>query len=291
MTPAAPTSERREYIALSAIFHVIGWFLTVLGMLMTVPAIVDLISGHRDWTVFAASAAVTVFLGVVLLLSTEAPKLQISRRQGFVLTTGIWIFSALFGAMPLAFSELDLTYTDAFFEAMSGLTTTGSTVIVGLDAAPPGILLWRGLLQWVGGIGFIVVGLAMLPFLRIGGMQLFRTESSERSDKIVPQARRFAGMLLVVYIALTTACAVLLDFAGMTHFEAVVHAMTTISTGGFSTSDGSIGHFDNWLIEWIIVVFMIASSLPFVLYARMLRGGPAALLRESQVRSFIRFNA
>ena len=289
MTPAAPTSERREYIALSAIFHVIGWSLTVLGMLMTVPAIVDLISGHRDWTVFAASAAVTVFLGVVLLLSTEAPKLQISRRQGFVLTTGIWIFSALFGAMPLVFCELGLTYTDAFFEAMSGLTTTGSTVIVGLDRAPPGILLWRGLLQWIGGIGFIVVGLAILPFLRVGGMQLFRTESSERADKMIPQARRFAGMLLIVYIGLTVLCGTLLDLAGMTHLEAVVHAMTTVSTGGFSTSDASIGHFDSWLIEWIIVVFMIAGSIPFVVYIRMLQGRPGSIIREAQVRSFIRF--
>jgi len=290
MTPFAPAGDTSEHIALKPVFHVIGWFVSTLGILMILPAIADLISGHPDWTVFITSAAVTVFLGVALLLSTGSTKHSISRRQGFVLTTGIWIFSALFGAMPMVFSELDLTYTDAFFEAMSGLTTTGSTVIIGLDEAPPGILLWRAVLQWIGGIGFIVVGLAILPFLRIGGMQLFRTESSERSDKIVPQARRFAGMLLGVYIALTTACAVLLDFAGMTHFEAIVHAMTTISTGGFSTSDGSIGYFDNWLIEWIIVLFMIASSLPFVAYVRMLRGRPDSILRESQVRSFIRFN-
>ena len=139
MVPSTPTGDRRESIALTAVFHVIGWFLTTLGSLMTVPAIVDLISGHPDWTVFAVSAAVTVFLGVALLLSTEAPELRISRRQGFVLTTGIWVFSAAFGAVPLVFCELGLTYTDAFFEAMSGLTTTGSTVIVGLDQAPPGI--------------------------------------------------------------------------------------------------------------------------------------------------------
>jgi trk system potassium uptake protein TrkH len=289
MTPFAPPASTREYVALKPVFHVIGWFLTAVGLLMILPAIVDLGVGHGDWKAFAASATVTVFLGIALILSTDSPNLSISRRQGFVLTTGIWIFSAAFGAMPMAFSELNLTYTDAYFEAMSGLTTTGSTVIIGLDTAPPGILLWRGLLQWIGGIGFIVVGMAMLPFLRVGGMQLFRTESSERSDKIVPQARRFAGMLLLVYIALTTACAVLLDFAGMTHFEAVVHAMTTISTGGFSTSDGSVGHFDSWLIEWILVVFMIASSLPFVVYARMLRGRPGSILRESQIRSFIRF--
>jgi trk system potassium uptake protein len=289
MSPFASPGGTREYIALNPVFYVIGWFLAALGMLMTLPAIVDLLAGHGDWKTFAASATLTMFLGVALLLSTGSPELSISRRQGFVLTTGIWIFSAAFCAVPLVFSELNLSYTDAFFEAMSGLTTTGSTVIIGLDEAPPGILLWRGLLQWVGGIGFIVVGLAILPFLRVGGMQLFRTESSERSDKIIPQARRFAGMLLVVYIGLTATCAVLLDFAGMTHFEAVVHAMTTISTGGFSTSDGSVGHFDSWLIEWIIVVFMIASSLPFVAYIRMLRGRPGAILREAQVRSFIRF--
>ena len=176
-------------------------------------------------------------------LATAGPIQALSVHQGFLLTTGVWLASALAAALPLMFAEFDLNFTNAFFEAMSGLTTTGATVVVGLDQAPPGILLWRSILQWVGGIGFIVVGLAILPFLQMGGMQLFRLESSEKSDKAVPQAKRFAFLLLSIYIGLSTACMIALLMAGMTPLEAVAQAMSTVATGGFSTSDGSIGHF------------------------------------------------
>lgn len=289
MVALSRTARGRENFALVPVLHIIGWFVTALGVLMIVPALVDGIYGNPDWKVFSVSAGVTVFAGFSLLLTTSGSGLNLSIRQGFLLTTGIWIFAAVAGALPLMFSGLGLNFTDAFFESMSGLTTTGSTVVVGLDEAPPGILLWRGLLQWIGGIGFIAVGLAMLPFLRIGGMQLFRLESSERSDKAVPQAGSFALMLLLIYVGLSLVCGCALHLAGMNWLEAAVHAMTTLSTGGYSTSDSSVGHFGNGAVEWIITAFMLAGSLPFLLYIRVLQGRAGALFSDSQVRSFLRF--
>src|ERR671919_495269 len=174
----------------------------------------------------------------------------------------VWPVVALFAALPLAFSELDLTIADAVFEATSGITTTGSTVIVGLDHAPPGILLWRGILQWLGGIGFIVMGVAILPILRVGGMQLVRAESSDLSEKILPRAAQVASAIGMIYLALTLVCATLYYFAGMTPFEASAHAMTTLATGGYSTRDASFAGFDSAAIDAVAVVFMCLGALP-----------------------------
>jgi trk system potassium uptake protein TrkH len=286
---STPRASSRPALDIGPVAHVIGWFTAVLGVLMLAPAIVDYVAGNPDWQVFAVSAAATVFAGTALVLSTQRARFHLTLQQGFMLTTGVWISSALAGALPFLFSQLDMNLADAFFEAMSGITTTGSTVIAGLDKAPPGILLWRGILQAFGGIGFIAVGLAMLPFLKVGGMQLFRLESSERSDKAVPQAKRFATLLVLVYLAAILACALALNLAGMTPFEAIVHAMTTLSTGGFSTSDASVGHFASPLIDGIITVFMIVGCLPFILYIRLVQGRPEYLWRDAQVRSFLRF--
>lgn len=270
-----------------SVVHVIGLFVTILGALMLIPSAVDWQADNPDWQVFAFSAGLTVFTGLTLFFATRRRELIIGRRQGFLLTVGLWVAATVAGAIPLLLSQLQISFTDAIFEAMSGLTTTGSTVIVGLDAAPPGILLWRSLLQWVGGIGFIAAGLIMLPFLRVGGMQLFRRESSAVEEKPVPQAFHFAAALLGTYLALTLLCALLLHLAGMTWFEAVCHAMTTVSTGGFSTSDQSIGHFDSALIDWIIVVFMVAGGTSFILFVRVQRGHVSAMWGDQQVRTFI----
>ena len=285
------TARPHEHLSLVPVIHIIGWFVTALGALMIVPALVDAAHGNPDWKVFSVSSGVSVFFGVALLLTTSGARLHLSIRQGFLLTTGIWVCATVVGALPLMFSGLDMNFTDAFFEAMSGLTTTGSTVMAGLDTAPPGILLWRGLLQCIGGIGFIAVGLAMLPFLQIGGMQLFRLESSERADKAVPQAGRFAAMLVLIYLGLTLVCMTALRIAGMNWLEAAVHAMTTLSTGGYSTSDSSVAHFQSPSIEWIISGFMLMGSLPFLLYLRTLQGRGGFLFRDEQVRSFLRFIA
>ncbi|MBT3789408.1 MAG: TrkH family potassium uptake protein [Alphaproteobacteria bacterium] len=259
----------------------------MLGMAMLVPAIADAATDNPDWAVFLASAFVTLFVGGTLILTTRAKFSNLVVRQAFILTTAAWVALAAFGALPFAFSNLGLSYTDAFFEAMSGITTTGSTVITGLDTAPPGILLWRALLQWLGGIGIIVMAISILPLLQVGGMQLFRMESSDSSDKAFPRVAQISAATAIIYTILTLVCAVAMWGAGMTPFEAAAHSMTTIATGGFSTSDASIGHFDSALMDWIVIVFMILGSLPFVLYFAMIRGNPRALVRDTQVQWFL----
>ena len=271
------------------ILFIVGLLLTVLGTAMLIPALVDLALGHADWQIFAASFAVTIFVGVALTISARSSARMLNTRQAFVLTTLAWVVMAAFGALPLRFSELNMSYTDAFFESMSGITTTGSTVIVGLDGAPPGILLWRALLQWLGGVGIIVMALSVLPMLRVGGMQLFRMESSDTSEKALPRATQIAAAITVIYLALTLFCTVGYALVGMTWFEAVAHAMTTIATGGFSTSDGSIGHFNSAGVDAVATLFMILGSLPFLLYLRVVRGygNMAALFQDRQVQWFL----
>ncbi len=267
------------------VFHVIGILLTVLAAAMCVPLLVDLVDGEPGWRVFAATGGCTVFTGVTLLLTTRAPLERLSVRQAFILTTVSWIVLTLFAALPFAFAGMKLSFTDAFFESMSGLTTTGSTVIGGLDDASRGILLWRALLQWLGGIGIIVMSIAILPLLRIGGNQLFRMESSDRSEKVLPRMVQIAGGVAGIYAVLTAVCAACLWFWGLGVFDAVAHAMTTIATGGFSTRDGSIGAFANPAAEIVITVFMFLGALPFVRYLQLVRGR-ATLLRDDQVRWF-----
>ncbi len=269
------------------ILFVLGVLLTTLAVTMVVPAIADLAVGNPDWQVFATAAVVTFFIGMSLVLAFRARRFTVSVHQTFVLTTAAWIVLTAFAALPFTFSALGLSYAEAYFEAMSGLTTTGSTVISGLDTSPPGILLWRALLQWLGGIGIVVMAIAVLPFLGVGGMQLFRSESSDQSDKAVPRAAQLAASITVVYFALTVVWALMLWAAGMNQFDAVCHAMTTIATGGYSTVDGSIGQFDNATIDVVVTVGMIAGSLPFVLYLSAIRDGVKSLLFDSQVQWFL----
>jgi trk system potassium uptake protein TrkH len=269
------------------ILFIVGILLSTLALAMTLPAMADLVVGNPDWRVFASSAALTLFIGVALILSTRSSTRRINLRQAFVLTALSWLVIAIFGAMPFAFSVLNMHYPDAFFEAMSGVTTTGSTVIVGLDQAPPGILLWRALLQWLGGIGIIAMAITVLPLLQVGGMQLFRMESSDKSEKAMPRTAQIASWTGVIYLGLTILCATLYWTAGMSGFDAVTHAMTTIATGGFSTHDTSVGYFDSAAVDAIAVTFMLLGSLPFVLYLRALRGAPDSLWRDEQVRLFL----
>ena len=230
----------------------------------------------------------TLFTGVTLVLMNQGyGNAALTGRQTFLLTTSVWIVVGFFAALPIAFSELNLTLADAVFESVSGITTTGATVIVGLDVAPPGILLWRAILHWLGGIGFIVVAVAILPMLRVGGMQLVRTESSDLSEKILPRAAQVASAISLIYFGLTVLCSVLYYIAGMTLFDATAHAMATLSTGGFSTRDASIGAFSSPLIEVVAIVFMTLGSLPFVLYIQATNGQLRPLLTDAQVRWFV----
>jgi len=270
-------------IDLRPVVFILGILLSVLALAMLVPVAADLAVGHPDWEVFLASAAVTLFVSVSMILTTRGGRRGFNIRQAFVMTTFAWITIALFGSLPLAFSELEMSFTDAFFEAMSGITTTGSTVIVGLDEAPPGILLWRSILQWLGGIGIIVMAIAILPILRVGGMQLFRVEAFE-ADKVLPRAAQVAGAITGIYAFLTGAAAIVYWSLGMSGFDAITHAMTSIATGGYSTHDASFAHWDAPAILWATSVVMVMGSVPFVLYLRAVRGELLSLLRDEQVR-------
>ncbi len=272
---------------LRPILYICGIVLVAFGLVMAVPAIADLAAGSADWQAFAVSLLLTVFAGGLLILMNRVPHTKLNVRQAFVFTTLSWLICAFFGAIPFLIADLEMSLTDAFFESMSGITTTGSTVMTGLDDAPPGILLWRSLLQWMGGIGIIVVAVAIMPVLQVGGMQLFHMESSDKSDKVMPRAAQIAGAIAFTYLALSILCAVAYWLAGMSPFEAINHSMTTIATGGYSTSDGSVGVFNNPAIDWVGTAFMILGALPFVLYLQAVRGRPMALLSDGQVRWFL----
>ncbi|HEV7268083.1 MAG TPA: TrkH family potassium uptake protein [Falsiroseomonas sp.] len=279
---------------LRPVLYLVSGMLLALGALMLLPVAVDLWAGHRDWQVFALSSLVTLALGGALFRATHCRLAGgLTLRQAFVLTPLSWSAIAAVAAVPFYLSAhpgLGGHAANAAFEAMSGLTTTGSTVVTGLAGAPPGILLWRALLQWIGGIGIIATAIAILPALGVGGMQLFRTESSDRSEKAMPRVRQIAARISAVYLALTLLCAAAYFAAGMSAFDAVAHALTTISTAGFSTSDASLGNWDNPAIHWIAILGMLAGAVPFVLYVRLLQGERDSL-RDAQVITLLAFLA
>jgi trk system potassium uptake protein len=266
---------------------VTGIMLAVLSLIMIVPALADLAGGDPDWPGFVVSSGITLFFGGGAILATRGQTIDLSLRQAFLLTTSSWLVVAAFGALPFVLSTLRLSYTDAFFETMSGLTTTGSTVIVGLDRTSIGILLWRSLLHFVGGIGIVVIAIAVLPVLRVGGMQLFRLESSDKSDKVLPRATQIAVGIGVVYLALTALCAVVYWVAGMSGFDAVNHAMATLATGGFSTSDSSFAKFDSVAIDIAGTLFMLCGGVTLTLFLRIAQGHRRAVWRDTQLRVFL----
>ena len=268
------------------IFFIIGLLLAAVAGGMLLPALADLAGGHDDWQVFIASALVTGFIAGALILTNRGDLPPLSVKQAFLLTSLSWLALTGFAALPFAFSELNLSYTDAFFEAMSGLTTTGATILTGLDNAPPGILLWRALLQWFGGIGIIVMAISVLPMLNVGGMQLFRLESSDTSEKILPRTAQIAGSITRLYFGITLACVVAYALAGMNLFDAVAHAMTTIATGGFSTRDASLGAFAPE-VAMVAVAFMLMSSLPFVAYLQLVNRKFDKFVQDAQIRTFL----
>lgn len=270
------------------ILFAVGLMLCAIAASMLLPAGVDLADGNDGWQVFFASSIGTFFIGgLLVLVGYEDEPSRLGVKDGFLLTTISWVVLTAFAAMP--FYGLGLAYTDAYFETMSGLTTTGSTVIVGLDKIPRGILLWRALLNGIGGLGIIVMAIIMLPFLRVGGMQLFQAESSDRSEKIVPRAIELTLAIAAVYAILIFSCAALFHLFGMTLFDAICHALASVATGGFSTHDESFGFFRSPTLEWIAVIFMVLGALPFVLFIRMGRGELSAPFSDSQVRGFIVF--
>ncbi len=278
------TTERLHF----ALF-INGLFLMAMAVVMLVPAVVDLLSGGgRDALNFGTCTVVVGIVGSSLAAGFRRPDFRLpDRRTGYLITVSSWLSACGFGALPLFFSSLHISYTDALFETVSGLTTSGATVLSGLDTMPKGLLMWRSLLNWIGGVGIIVMALSVLPALSVGGMQLFRSESSDISEKPFPKVRQLAQVIAIVYVSLTLACAICMAAAGMSAFDAVNHAMATIATGGFSTKDASIGFYNSVPIEIVTEVFMVAGALPLAFYAVFIvqRGRSGAL--DEQIKPFI----
>lgn len=270
-----------------SVLQAVGYLLIAFSAVTLVPLIPDAVNGGGDWPFFLEAAAAELFVGGAMALGTHGHVFRLRVREAFLLTTGAWFAISAFAAMPL-FMRGGMSYTDAFFEAISGLTTTGSTVLTALDTMDPALLFWRSLLQWIGGVGIVVMAIMVLPFLRVGGMQLFQAESLDRPDRTVAQPIRLATYILTIYAGLTAVCALAYGIAGMSAFDALNHAMTTLSTGGYSTHDASLGYFTQPAIPWIGTFFMIAGALPFVLYIKGLRGDWSALWHDQQVRGFIK---
>ncbi|MFT5869291.1 MAG: trk system potassium uptake protein TrkH [Paracoccaceae bacterium] len=267
--------------------YVIGLLVSVLGATMLIPMALDWYVGNGHWFAFAQSGLITFLLGaLVTLASANSKRSGLSIQQTFLLTTGVWLMLPVFGALPFVFGATEARYVDAFFEAMSGLTTTGSTVFEGLEDLPQGLLLWRGLLQWFGGIGIIVVAMVFMPELRIGGMQIFRSEGFDTFGKILPRATEIASRISVIYLTLTAVCALSYVVLGMDGFDAVVHAMTTVATGGFANYDTSFAVFPPG-VEYAAALFMILAALPFVRYVQLLAGTAKPLLYDTQIRAFL----
>jgi trk system potassium uptake protein TrkH len=267
--------------------YVIGLLVAMLGVAMVLPMLVDLAEGRGHWPVFAQSAVITVLTGGLIALScANGLREGLTIQQTFLLTTGVWLALPVFGALPFLLGATEARFVDGFFEAMSGLTTTGSTVFSGLEALPKGLLLWRGILQWLGGIGIIVVAMVFLPELRVGGMQIFRTEAFDTFGKILPRATEIASRISVIYVTLTLICALSYIAAGMGAFDATVHAMTTIATGGFSNYDASFAAFDP-AVSYVATLFMLLAALPFVRFVQLSAGTARPLLQDTQIHAFL----
>jgi len=268
------------------VFFAIGVLLVILGAFMLIPFFVQFIYDEKNNT-FLLSALVTAFIGTLLVLTNLEENKKLNLQQAFLLTTLSWLGIAIFGCLPFLLSNLNLSFVDAFFESMSGITTTGSTIITNLDDAPKSILIWRAILQWLGGIGVIVMAITILPLLNIGGMQLFRMESSDTTEKILPKTREITLIISIIYLALTFTCGISYWAVGMNIFDSIAHSMTTIATGGFSTYSGSIGHFQNPRIEIIAIIFIVLGSIPFIAYLKFVKGDKKIFLKDAQIKGLI----
>ncbi|WP_306116890.1 MULTISPECIES: TrkH family potassium uptake protein [unclassified Roseovarius] len=273
-------------IDLRPVGYVIGLMVTALGLAMFLPMMVDIAEGLGHWPVFAESGILTVLVGgLVALACRNGVREGLTIQQTFLLTTGVWVALPIFGALPFVLGATEARLVDAVFEAMSGLTTTGSTVFSGLDSMPKGLLLWRGVMQWLGGIGIIVVAMVFLPELRVGGMQIFRSEGFDTFGKILPRATEISSRISVIYLSLTLICILCYLLTGMDAFDATVHAMTTVATGGFANYDASFGAFGS-ATEYVAVGFMMVAALPFVRFVQITAGTAQPLLTDPQVRGF-----
>ncbi len=274
-------------IGYKQIFYVLGLLLILMGMAMLIPASVDIIYNNKDWEVFVLSSAIAIFLGGLMSIPTRDVGGNLNKRELLILIPLAWITMPSIATLPIYTSELGLSFTDAYFESLSGMTTTGATILSNLDNAPPGILLWRSILQWMGGIGIVIMASGLLPIAQVGGMQLLQLEFDSRMEKILPRTAQLSLVIVLLYSAITLVCACLYFIFGMSGFDAINHAMTTVATGGYSTHDASIGYFNNDKIVITSIIFMIISSFSFVMIITTVRGQIGELFRDVQAKWLI----
>ena len=268
------------------VFFLIGILLIVLGASMLAPYSIQVIYKENSHS-FVSSSFVTIFIGILFILANLEKEFKLNLRQTFLFSTLAWLMVAIFGSLPFLLSANEFTISEAFFESMSGITTTGATIISDLDNSPKSILLWRAIMQWLGGIGIVVMAITILPILKVGGMQLFKMEGPDTTEKILPRTIEVAAIIISTYVALTFLCGLFYWLFGMTIFDSICHAMTTIATGGFSTHNDSIGFFKNSNIEIIASIFIILGSIPFISYLKFSQGNRKIFFTDVQIKGLI----
>ena len=269
------------------VFFTLGILQIILGISMIIPMLAQILFSELDSS-FIGAAIVTIVFGSLFFLSNLDHDKKLNLQQAFLLTALSWLSIAIFGSLPFLLSTMNLSITDSFFESMSGITTTGSTIIVNLQETPKGILLWRAILQWLGGIGIIVMAITLMPIMNVGGMQLFRISNNDSSEKILPKSKEIALRLIYIYSILTFMCAFFYKIFGMDYFDSLTHSMTTIATGGFSNYNESIGYFDSAQIEIVSMIFIILGSLPFIAYIKFLNGERKIFKTDEQIKTFFK---
>ena len=269
------------------VFFTLGVLQIILGISMIIPVIIQIIYNELDSS-FIGAGIITIIFGVLFFLSNLNYEKKLNLQQAFLLTALSWLSIAVFGSLPFIFSSLQLNVTDAFFESMSGITTTGSTIITNLEESPKAILFWRAILQWLGGIGIIVMAITLMPIMNVGGMQLFKISSNDSSEKILPKSKEIALRLIIIYSILTLFCTITYKSFGMNFFDSITHSMTTIATGGFSNYNESIGYFNNAKIEIASIFFIILGSIPFISYIKFLNGDRKIFFSDVQIKAFIK---
>ncbi len=269
------------------VFFTLGILQIILGVFMFVPIVFQFIYSEIDSSFFGASI-VTIIFGILFFLSNIDHNKKLNLQQAFLLTALSWMSIAIFGSLPFLFSNLNFSFTNAFFESMSGITTTGSTVISNLNEMPKSILLWRAILQWLGGIGIIIMAITLMPIMNVGGMQLFKISNNDSSEKILPKSKEIALRLIYIYSSLTLLCGLTYKIFGMSFFDSLTHSMTTIATGGFSNYNESIGFFNSLSIEISAMIFIILGSLPFIVYIKFISGNRKILLNDTQIKTFFK---
>ncbi len=268
------------------VFFLIGILLIVLGASMLAPYALQVILDEGSHS-FISASFVTIFIGILFILANLEKEFRLNLRQTFLFSTLAWVMVATFGSLPFVLSTQDFSFSEAFFESMSGITTTGATIISDLDSSPKSILLWRAIMQWLGGIGIVVMAITILPLLKVGGMQLFKMEGPDNTEKILPRTIEVATIIISTYIVLTLLCCFFYWAFGMTIFDSISHAMTTIATGGFSTHNDSIGFFKNPNIEIVASIFIILGSIPFISYLKFAQGNKKIFFQDVQIRGLI----